>query len=45
MSTTPTCRGAPSQVEVNTGSIQMLDTQQTAMLKDSDFFDVAKFPR
>ena len=32
-------------VVVNTGSIQMLDTQQTAMLKDSDFFDVEKFPR
>jgi polyisoprenoid-binding protein YceI len=32
-------------VEVNTGSIEMLDTQQTAMLKDSDFFDVEKFPK
>lgn len=31
-------------VQVNTASIDMLDTQQTAMLKDSDFFDVAKFP-
>lgn len=33
------------EVVVNTGSIQMLDTQQTAMLKDSDFFDVEKFPQ
>ena len=33
------------EVEINTGSIQMLDSQQTAMLKDSDFFDVAKFPQ
>ena len=33
------------EVEINTGSIQMLDTQQTAMLKDSDFFDVEKFPK
>jgi polyisoprenoid-binding protein YceI len=32
-------------VVVNTDSIQMLDTQQTAMLKDRDFFDVEKFPR
>lgn len=32
------------EVEINTGSIQMLDSQQTAMLKDSDFFDVARFP-
>ena len=32
-------------VEVNTASIQMLDSQQTAMLKDSDFFDVEKFPK
>ena len=31
-------------VKVNTGSIEMLDPQQTAMLKDPDFFDVAKFP-
>ena len=31
-------------VKVNTGSIEMLDPQQTAMLKDVDFFDVAKFP-
>ncbi len=31
-------------VKVNTASIDMLDRQQTAMLKDADFFDVAKFP-
>jgi polyisoprenoid-binding protein YceI len=31
-------------VKVNTRSIEMLDPQQTAMLKDADFFDVAKFP-
>jgi polyisoprenoid-binding protein YceI len=31
-------------VKVNTTSIEMLDPQQTAMLKDPDFFDVAKFP-
>jgi polyisoprenoid-binding protein YceI len=31
-------------VNVNTGSVEMLDPQQTAMLKDPDFFDVAKFP-
>ena len=31
-------------VKVNTGSIEMLDPQQTSMLKDPDFFDVAKFP-
>jgi len=37
--------GAPSRSVVNTDSIQMLDTQQTAMLKDSDFFDVEKFPK
>jgi polyisoprenoid-binding protein YceI len=29
---------------VNTKSIEMLDSQQTAMLKDADFFDVEKFP-
>ena len=33
------------EVTVKTDSIQMLDTQQTAMLKDSDFFDVARFPQ
>ena len=33
------------EVVINTGSIQMMDTQQTAMLKDSDFFDVEKFPQ
>ena len=32
------------QVTVHTKSIQMLDTQQTAMMKDVDFFDVEKFP-
>ncbi len=32
------------EVIVRTGSVQMLDNQQTAMLKDSDFFDVEKFP-
>lgn len=33
------------QVNVNTSSIQMMDTQQSEMLKDADFFDVAKFPK
>lgn len=33
------------EVEISTASIQMLDSQQTAMLKDSDFFDVERFPR
>jgi polyisoprenoid-binding protein YceI len=32
-------------VNVHTGSIQMMDPQQADMLKDSDFFDVAKFPQ
>ncbi|MBS0525094.1 MAG: YceI family protein [Proteobacteria bacterium] len=32
------------QVKVNTNSIQMMDAQQSEMLKDADFFDVAKFP-
>jgi polyisoprenoid-binding protein YceI len=31
-------------VKVATASIEVLDAQQTAMLKGSDFFDVAKFP-
>ncbi|MBS0518030.1 MAG: YceI family protein [Proteobacteria bacterium] len=31
-------------VRINTRSIEMLDEQQTDMLKDSDFFDVDKFP-
>jgi len=31
-------------VKVSTASIEVLDAQQTAMLKDSDFFDVARFP-
>ncbi len=33
------------QVNVNTSSIQMLDAQQSEMLKDADFFDVARFPK
>ena len=33
------------QVNVNTSSIQMMDAQQSDMLKDADFFDVTKFPR
>ena len=33
------------QVNINTGSIEMLDSQQSEMLKDADFFDVAKFPK
>jgi polyisoprenoid-binding protein YceI len=38
---------ARSTVDVNvkTGSIQMMDPQQADMLKDADFFDVAKFPQ
>ena len=32
------------QVTIHTKSIQMLDSQQTAMMKDADFFDVEKFP-
>lgn len=32
------------EVIVKTGSVSMLDNQQTAMLKDSDFFHVEKFP-
>jgi polyisoprenoid-binding protein YceI len=32
-------------VKINTGSIQMMDPQQSDMLKDEDFFDVAKFPQ
>lgn len=32
------------EVVVRTGSIEMLDQQQTAMLKDVDFFDVVNFP-
>jgi polyisoprenoid-binding protein YceI len=31
-------------VVINTTSIQMLDEQQTNMLKDADYFDVAHFP-
>lgn len=31
-------------VRVDTASIDMLDGQQSAMLKDADFFDVARFP-
>ncbi|SJZ43970.1 Polyisoprenoid-binding protein YceI [Enhydrobacter aerosaccus] len=37
-------RASSVSVEVNTKSIEMLDLQQTTMLKDSDFFDVDKFP-
>lgn len=33
------------EVVVQTGSIEMLDRQQTEMLKDSDFFDVTRFPQ
>lgn len=33
------------QVNVSTGSIQMMDAQQSEMLKDTDFFDVVKFPK
>jgi polyisoprenoid-binding protein YceI len=32
------------QVTVNTKSIQLLDVQQTNMMKEPDFFDVDKFP-
>ena len=32
------------EVVIRTTSIQMLDQQQTNMLKDVDFFDVEKFP-
>ena len=32
-------------VNIMTGSIQMMDPQQSEMLKDPDFFDVAKFPQ
>jgi polyisoprenoid-binding protein YceI len=31
-------------VRINTKSVEMLDSQQTAMLKDADFFDVEDFP-
>lgn len=31
-------------VTIRTGSIQMLDAQQTSMLRDTDFFDVERFP-
>ena len=33
------------EVTIDTRSIQMLDAQQTEMLKDPDFFDAAKFPQ
>lgn len=33
------------EVVVNTDSIQMLDSQQTTMLKGNDFFDVEQFPQ
>jgi polyisoprenoid-binding protein YceI len=32
------------QVVIRTKSVQMLDSQQTAMMKDADFFDVDRFP-
>jgi polyisoprenoid-binding protein YceI len=32
------------QVVVHTKSVQMLDSQQTNMMRDADFFDVEKFP-
>ncbi|MBX9946355.1 MAG: YceI family protein [Reyranella sp.] len=32
------------EVVIRTASVNMLDSQQTAMLKDSDFFHVEKFP-
>jgi len=31
-------------VKIKTSSVELLDAQQTAMMKDPDFFDVAKFP-
>jgi len=31
-------------VKIKTASIEMLDLQQSNMLKDAEFFDVAKFP-
>ena len=33
------------QVNIKTSSIQMMDSQQSEMLKDADFFDVGKFPK
>jgi polyisoprenoid-binding protein YceI len=33
------------EVTVQTGSLQMMDLQQADMLKDSDFFDVDRFPQ
>jgi polyisoprenoid-binding protein YceI len=33
------------EVTVQTGSLQMMDLQQADMLKDSDFFDVRRFPQ
>jgi polyisoprenoid-binding protein YceI len=32
------------EVTVRTGSIEMLDEQQTTMMKNDDFFDVERFP-
>lgn len=32
------------EVSVRTSSVSMLDSQQTAMMKNSDFFDVTQFP-
>jgi len=33
------------EVTVQTGSLKMMDRQQADMLKDSDFFDVDRFPQ
>ena len=33
------------EVVIQTGSVEMLDRQQAEMLKDSDFFDVIRFPQ
>jgi polyisoprenoid-binding protein YceI len=33
------------EVTIQTASIQMMDKQQTEMLKDADFFDVQKYPQ
>lgn len=31
-------------VKIDTRSVEMMDAQQSSMLKDSDFFDVARYP-
>jgi polyisoprenoid-binding protein YceI len=33
------------EVVIDTGSIRMLDNEQTAILRDRDYFDVDRFPR